>query len=414
VVLEARSRIGGRVSTLHERGVGLPIELGAEFVHGRPSELMTIARVAGLPLCAVDGDSWRPGRRGLARFAGFHAQLAATLGRMRVQRDTSVVEAVARTGASPEARAAAAAFVQGFDAAPPDETSARWIMRAHFTGADATRQAMRFVDGYDGIIDWLRGAAMVEGSDAIRTCVVARHVEWRPGRVRVSCISPTGSPLGTLQARRLVVTLPVGVLRGPPDSVAAVSFDPPLPPRHARALGLLGMGHVLRLTLRFRKPLWPERLGFMQAPSEPIPTWWTVYPLDEPRLVGWCGGHPASTLLALGPTRILDRAVASLSRALRISRPRVEGELSGWWMHDWSADPFARGAYAFARVGGSMAWRNLAAPIHDTLFFAGEATCDAPTAGTVHGAIASGRRAALDVLALERIHKGNRSNTGTP
>ena len=42
--------------------------------------------------------------------------------------------------------------------------------------------------------------------------------------------------------------------------------------------------------------------------------------------------------------------------------------------------------------------RTLAAPIEDTLFFAGEATNTDGHTGTVHGAIATGRRAAREIL----------------
>jgi monoamine oxidase len=40
----------------------------------------------------------------------------------------------------------------------------------------------------------------------------------------------------------------------------------------------------------------------------------------------------------------------------------------------------------------------LASPIDNTLFFAGEATDTTGHNGTVHGAIASGRRAAKEIL----------------
>ena len=43
-VLEARERVGGRIATVQDPGSGLPLELGAEFVHGRPRELLRLAR----------------------------------------------------------------------------------------------------------------------------------------------------------------------------------------------------------------------------------------------------------------------------------------------------------------------------------------------------------------------------------
>ena len=66
--------------------------------------------------------------------------------------------------------------------------------------------------------------------------------------------------------------------------------------------------------------------------------------------------------------------------------------------HDWQADPFSCGAYSYAVAGGAEAPRDLAAPIADTLFFAGEATDFTGHHGTVHGALASGVRAAQEVL----------------
>jgi monoamine oxidase len=324
-------------------------------------------------------------------------RLKTSLGRLRLPaKDMSVTEALARLPVSPAARAAAAAFVEGFEAAPPDETSARWIARARTT--DAIRAAMRFVGGYDSVIEWLRRGARVAGIDVVRTGWTAVRVEWKPGRVRVRCASPTGAPLAPVEAERLVVTLPVGVLGAPPDSPGAVRFEPALPPRYVRALNLSAMGHVLKLTLQFRSPLWPEEVAFLRGSDGPMTVWWTLNPLYEPRIVGWSTGARALALLATGQPGILDGAVRSLAGALGIRRARVEHELAAWWTHDWSADPFSRGAYAFARVGGSDAWRTLAAPLRGTLFFAGEAICEPSEAGTVHGAIASGRRAARLVV----------------
>ena len=46
IVLEARDRIGGRVHTLRPRGWPVPVEAGAEFVHGRSKVLLPLAREA--------------------------------------------------------------------------------------------------------------------------------------------------------------------------------------------------------------------------------------------------------------------------------------------------------------------------------------------------------------------------------
>ena len=70
-------------------------------------------------------------------------------------------------------------------------------------------------------------------------------------------------------------------------------------------------------------------------------------------------------------------------------------------LHNWQADPLAGGAYSYVLVGGMGAQRLLAQPLAGTLFFAGEASEYEGHHATVHGAIASGRRAAREVLGGE-------------
>jgi hypothetical protein len=56
------------------------------------------------------------------------------------------------------------------------------------------------------------------------------------------------------------------------------------------------------------------------------------------------------------------------------------------------------GAYSYGAVGSDCAQQTLATPVENTLFFAGEATDTTGHNGIVHGAIASGRRAAREIL----------------
>jgi monoamine oxidase len=93
-----------------------------------------------------------------------------------------------------------------------------------------------------------------------------------------------------------------------------------------------------------------------------------------------------------------DLALDSLARALKMNRAILQDQVVAWETHDWAADPFARGAYSYVRVGGVQAQAALAQPVENTLFFAGEATELAGHQATVHGAIATGERAADEVL----------------
>jgi len=83
---------------------------------------------------------------------------------------------------------------------------------------------------------------------------------------------------------------------------------------------------------------------------------------------------------------------------MRIAEPELRRQMTESFMHDWQEDPFSRGAYSYAAVGGIGAARKLAKPVAGTLFFAGEATNSDGYNGTVHGAIATGLRAAKELL----------------
>jgi monoamine oxidase len=119
-------------------------------------------------------------------------------------------------------------------------------------------------------------------------------------------------------------------------------------------------------------------------------------------MVGWAGG-PAAIALESGPESIPGAAVASLAASLGADRRTIARHLLATFFHDWSRDPFSRGAYSYPLVGGADVGKQLSRPVLGTLFFAGEAADAEGRNGTVHGAIGSGQRAAKQVMrALNR------------
>lgn len=107
------------------------------------------------------------------------------------------------------------------------------------------------------------------------------------------------------------------------------------------------------------------------------------------------GRSRADRLLTEGSAT--ERALDSLAATFGLTRTEIDRQVDSAHTHDWQSDPFSRGAYCYAAVGGKNAHAALARPIEGTLFFAGEAT-SADQTGTVAGAIASGRRAAREAM----------------
>lgn len=97
--------------------------------------------------------------------------------------------------------------------------------------------------------------------------------------------------------------------------------------------------------------------------------------------------------------------MADLGRITGLSAEHVSNLLDAADFHDWSSDPFTRGAYSYVPAGALAAREALAQPVADTLYFAGEATELNGHSATVHGAIASGRRVVQQILAAAKGSK---------
>ncbi|HYD51748.1 MAG TPA: NAD(P)/FAD-dependent oxidoreductase [Gemmatimonadaceae bacterium] len=403
LVLEARTRVGGRILTVHPPDLPIAVELGAEFLHGASQVVEAIARAHRLPAVEVTGERRRATARGLAPLPDFWERIDRVMSRLDARREPerSFSEFLAsRPGGASLARdrALARQFVAGFHAADLSLIGEHALADGGSPGDDLEERRLRRLPlGYDGVV-----RALAAGLDAVlRLGHVVHRLEWRRGEVRVHASSPAGSALDVVRARAAIVTLPLGVLLARPPATGAVHIDPE-PASLRRGREGLAVGHVAKVVLRFRDAFWEERaspmLSFVHGQGGEFPVWWTAFPLHEPVLVGWTGGPAAARLAALGRDAVIERAIASLARQLGLRTGSVRTRLVEAWWHDWDADPFARGAYSHPVVGGADAARHLARPAQGTLYFAGEAADAEGDNGTVHGAIASGTRAAGRLL----------------
>ena len=403
-LLEARDRVGGRVWSRPLADAATPLELGAEFIHGPAGLTMRVLREARLAAIDTGGEGWSCSeggdlRRDDGEWSSIERIVEATDG---LAGDESVDQFLRRFEEDEAAREAAKAtrfFVEGFDAADPSVASIRAFADEWLSGVDFA--AARPVGGYQPMFDHLREACVAAGVQ-IRLATVVRRISWRRGFVAVDAIDANRrTALQTVHARTAIVTLPVGVLRHSGDETAVV-FDPDLPGAKVEALRKIEMGHVIRVGLGFRTPFW-ERVhdgryrdaSFFRCERQVFPTHWTQMPLRSTLIIAWVGGPRAFRLRGISEADVMERALSSFGAAL--DAPELaHDEFEDGLMHDWSRDPFARGAYSYVTVGGAGARAALAAPLEDTVFFAGEATATGGQSGTVDGALETGERAAAE------------------
>jgi len=388
-VLEARQRIGGRIRTQHAADMPLPIELGAEFIHGEAPDTFAIVESAALLAYQLPDDRWWATRGKLRRIEGFWKTLHGVLARIPPRaHDISFADFLKKQrGLSAKTKRLALSFVEGYHASHADRISAASLRQSDEEQEEPKQ--FRIANGYDALIESLRSGLDPERS-VLRLGAEVTKVKWKRGSVEVTTRRDE-----VFRANAAVITIPLGVWKSP----AAIAFDPPLAEKQ-KAIEKLEVGHVVKVVLRFRERFWERRhepFNFLSSADRFVPTWWTSAPMRTPLLTGWAGGNAADALLAEPRETIPDRALESLASALGMRRREVDGFFDSAYFHDWQADPFSRGAYSYTGVGGENAHAGLAKTIAGTLFFAGEAT-SADETGTVSGAIKTGKTAARLLL----------------
>jgi len=391
----------------------MPLELGAEFVHGRPAITWKLLHEAGL--AAVDLPFDHRIRRGgrLVQLPNTDAELGKVFSGLPHlgSHDISFAQYLRNRPSGKgrgDARRFAVNFVEGFDAADPERISAKSLAEEQEGIGDTEGQTQfRPLSGYGALIKYLHGSL---DSKRVRIALETSvsEIAWQKSGVQIR----TDRQPAVLRAPRVIVTLPLGILQIPPEAKGSIHITPDLPQKRAAAMKLAS-GPIVKAILQFEKPFWEDDAVaraaradrglrdaiFMHVTEARFPTWWTLRPLRLPVLIGWAGGPKAVALAGLSKSELLQAAIDSLATLLGQRPRRLISLLRKFDCKDWASDPFSRGAYSYVTVGGMRARAALAKPIAGTLFFAGEATDTSGQASTVAGALISGQRAAKEVLA---------------
>ena len=271
VVLEARNRTGGRVWT--DRRLGLPLDLGASWLHGTNGNPLTrLARSQGMPHRATDDSYVLRGHGG------------------RILRDADAPDWLdGVTEVQHDAGASLSEMNLLAYAADKDYGGAEWI----------------FPKGYDAILGAFdRGLDIRLNTDIRRVAVTSAGVQLRDARGQDT------------QADAVIVTVPLGVLK-----TDHIRFVPALPKQKRAAIERLGMGLLDKVYLRYDRVFWDKDTTWIITPENGLPPgqfnqWLNLAPyIGQPVLVAFNGAGPARDLARMSDKKILRLAQQTLDRA---------------------------------------------------------------------------------------------------
>jgi monoamine oxidase len=386
VVLEARDRVGGRVWS-RELPSGAVVEMGAEFILPGDATIRSVATRLGLRLFekgTTYGD--REPRGGLPVTseelrAGYAAVAAAAReGRLG---SGSVVDALASLSMSDAVRAAIQARIEVSTAYGAEDQAAAVLSEG---GTAVGSYATHSVAGGNQRIAIELARRL---GPAVRLRSAVEQVAWaadRPARVRAWAAGDA------IDADAAVIAVPASVMD-------RIGFEPRLPVANAGALAAVRYGQAAKLFLPLGSPAPPSA-----TLSVPDRFWiFTQHAPDGsplPVAASFAGSPVALDRLAVtdGPGRWVD--------AVRSMRPDLDFRVRDAVVSTWADDGWVRGAYSARSLTSPMDDGALAAPV-PPLHFAGE-----HTAGSLHGlmdgALASGLRAAREILDARATLRGTR------
>ncbi|MBZ5605610.1 MAG: FAD-dependent oxidoreductase [Acidobacteriia bacterium] len=418
VVLEARTRPGGRIETLRAGfAEGMYAEAGAmNFSDTEPTVLRYAAEfnlsiqnkrpltafhryfIDGHLLSDQDPDAHWPGLRkdeqklgpdGL--FQKYIFPMLAKVGdpdapgwpskELRELDAISVAEFVTRQGASPGAVRLLGLGLFDEDGDGISRTSAlfalAWLSRLFPLHAVYTMA---------GGMESLPLAFARRLRKQIEYGCVVRRVEQQRDRVRIH-YERSGRQARSIEADYSICTIPFPVLRD-------ISFDPALPPIKQKICNELLNTSVVRTYIQTKTRFWAAPNFTGQTYTDlPVMNLYSAY--DGPGSRGILESYVTSKEALKFGAEPESVALQKMIEGMTQVYPQLIEEAEGGVRKDWQADPWARGGYADYQPGQFLEFYPHVAKPDGRIHYAGDHTSILP--GWMEGALSSGVRAAGEV-----------------
>jgi monoamine oxidase len=412
-VLEASSQPGGRIRSLRNQQdvqyqtfgnltqADFPVELGAEIVYGSNSSWGKIISDLRIPTIELDTSAPRYVLDKQAKSAvewqgdaDFNAVQKFVEGLPNFSGGGSIRDAAA---VNIRAQALLNSQAGNFYGSTSDLIGASGLAESLKLIAHDTKQLITKANPLQDVL-LSRFSEMLSG---VQFKTIVTRIDWGSDMITV-----TDSNGKTYSAKKVIVTVPLSILKS-----GAITFNPPLPATTTSAMGKFGMDSAFRMLLDFKKNFWGFDSSFIWGGSK-VPQYFsagigrsslyrtmslTIYGQKAQQL----SALPDDYSRTLSVLAELDEIYANQGTQFvrrDLDNPDDSKNILSL-VQDWSKVEFAKGGFSYPLVGATLQHRkDMAMPLSDKLYFAGEATDFEGDAGTVSGALNSAVRVVNEVV----------------
>jgi monoamine oxidase len=389
-LFEANSRVGGRVLT-NESFAGFPVELGAEQIHGKHSILFDLLAQNGYPPSNIEENT--------NNFYLVNNQLRTEQYMNEQEQAATLTQTIDSIANYPGSEMLVSQYIENF----VDQNL--WVLANSLIGNEYgtsnNRLGMQGIQITEKI--WTAGLEDYRVNQSLtaifnqvfqKAQLIAqlqheiKKVDYQGNKVVLTIQTPQGEIQESFD--KVIITVSLNILKQWDSNNV---FVPALPIAKTDSLARLGMDNGIKVVIKYSNRFWPIDLGSIFG-GNLVPTYW-VTQTNEPLLTAFVMGERAENLKSLGNnaiTAIADELTLIYGTSANINN------VVDFIIQDWSDEPYIKGAYSYPKLNALGAREELAKAVDNKIYFAGEATNINGHAATMHGALETGYRAAIEIL----------------
>jgi monoamine oxidase len=394
LVVEGDTRIGGRIHTVNDPAFPVPLELGAEFIHGDLPVTMELLDEAGIVYEADTDSMIKIKENKWNRTDDFIDGWEVMIEKMKsVKIDMSLrsfLDIYYKNNKHEDLKKEVIRFAEGFDLADVNLVSMQFLLNEW---KHENSEQYRIPGGYNQLTKYLAQQLSSNGSKVI-TGVKVQKIEWKQNQVTVKTSSGK-----SYEARKVIITVPIGIIQKINTVAQVIEFNPSISAL-LKNTKYIGFGSVVKYFGLFEN-FFSEELTkpAMIISDKKIPTWWLRFYGDQVMLTGWLGGPSAARNAGKSQDEYKEQMLESIALMFNVDKNELAKKLIAARSVNWIDNPFSYGAYSYEMVGSKEIKKMLRQPIAGAIYFEGEGLHEGDSPGTVESALVNGKEVASRLLA---------------